>query len=383
MRWRLWQTIFFKRSGLRADMAPKLPKAPKAPSPAKPPSGAPRSPAPGPSPVPGGQSVGVATKRPAPGSRIGYKNSPNVGYAPTAAPASAGTDTTAAASDSGGGDVGGGYDPYAAMEAQNQMHLIATVTALFKDYGLESLSSKIIDYVRQGYTGDSIAILLRDTPEYKARFPAMATLAGKRRAISEAAYIDYERTAAQLEKQYGLPTGMVSGNVTGLLENEISATELNDRINMASAASIQAPKELKDTLKKYYNIGGGGLTAYWLDPNMAQPYLEKQFRSALIGAEAVRQGLDVDVYNAQNLEALGVSEAQAKEGFGAVSRDLSFTGGAGETTTQADLISGAFGNQAATAQTERIRQSRAGRFQAGGGFASENQGITGLTTSSV
>lgn len=291
--------------------------------------------------------------------------------------------TAAAASTDSGGSSMAEYDPYAAMEARDQMNLIATLSSIFKDYGLESLTSKIIDYVREGYNGDAIAVLLRETPEYKARFPAMATLAKKGRALSEAAYIDYERTAAQLERQYGLPRGMVSGNVTGLLENDISASELNDRITMAAAASIQAPQELKDTFQKYYNIGTGGLTAYWLDPNMAQPLLEKQFQTALIGAEAVRQGLDVDVYNAQNLQSLGISTDQARQGFGEVARDMSFTGGAGETIGQSDLIAGAFGNQAASQQTERVRASRQGRFQAGGGYAAESKGISGLATSSV
>src|SRR5437899_6759862 len=36
--------------------------------------------------------------------------------------------------------------------------------ALFKNYGLESLAGKIYDYVKNGYSGDTVALLLQDTP---------------------------------------------------------------------------------------------------------------------------------------------------------------------------------------------------------------------------
>jgi hypothetical protein len=100
-------------------------------------------------------------------------------------------------------------------------------------WGLSSLYGKVVEYARKGYNGDAIAVMLRSTPEYKARFPAMEALAKKGRAISEGQYIDYERTAAQIEQRYGITTGMVTGNVTKLLTEEVSAAELNDRVVLA------------------------------------------------------------------------------------------------------------------------------------------------------
>lgn len=279
------------------------------------------------------------------------------------------------------------FDPYAAMfaaqQAQEQQNVIAIVTALFKEYGLESLTPKIIEYVKAGYGADAIGVLLRDTPEYKARFPAMATLMQKKRAISEAEYIAYERQAAQLEKQYGLPTGMVMGNVTKLLENEVSATELNDRIMLASSASIQAPEDLKQTLQQYYNIGTGGLAAYFLDPTVAAPLLEKQFVSAQIGTEAVRQGVGLDVYGAQNLQSLGITQETARQGFQTVARDIGLTAGRGDVVTQGELIGGTFGDQQQQASIERARNARMGRFAAGGEFVGTERGVRGLASSAT
>ena len=290
----------------------------------------------------------------------------------------------------GDGDAGGGgaeFDPmaayYARMEQQQQQNVIAVVTALFKEYGLETLTPKIVEYVKAGYNSDAIGVLLRDTPEYKARFPAMATLMQKKRAISEAEYIAYERTAAQLEKQYGLPSGMVQGNVTGLLENEVSATELNDRIIMASSAAVSAPEDFKQTLQRYYNVGTGGLAGYFLDPALATPILEKQFQTAQIGTEAVRQGVDLDIYGAQNLQNLGITQEAARQGFQVVAGARGLTAGRGDVVSQQQLISGTFGNEQQQQEIERVRAARTGRFAGGGEFMAERGGVTGLASATT
>ena len=43
---------------------------------------------------------------------------------------------------------------------------------LFKQYGLESLAPKIVEFIQNGYSADTTAILLQDTTEYKQRFAA-------------------------------------------------------------------------------------------------------------------------------------------------------------------------------------------------------------------
>ena len=132
----------------------------------------------------------------------------------------------------------------AAQEAQRQQNAIATIRGVLEQYGLNSLYNRIVGFIQDGYDENAIMILIRTTPEYKQRFPAMEALAAKGRAISEAQYISYEQTASNLERRYGLPQGMLMSNVTNLLTNEVSAAELNDRVLLASAASIQAPQEI-------------------------------------------------------------------------------------------------------------------------------------------
>ena len=276
------------------------------------------------------------------------------------------------------------YERYLVASAANaesarQRNATEVMKAMMTQYGLMSLYSKVVGYIQDGYDADAISVLIRTTPEYKTRFPAMDALATKGRSMSEADYINYESAAATLERRYGLPEGMLMGNVTKLITNEVSPTELNDRVILASAASIQAPKEIKDMFKNYYNIDAGGLTAYFLDPDVATPLLEKQSASAIIGAEAAKQGIGVDVMSAENLQNIGVTQNQAREGFGAVAGAQGLTSGAGDVVTQNELIAATLGGDAeAKKKAERAAGGRLGRFQGGGEFLQTQQGATGL-----
>ena len=311
----------------------------------------------------------------------------------------AATGTTGAAPAGGGGGGDGDTDTSAvdlqrmaddaamARQLQQQQYeresrqrqVIDTVKALFTQYGLASLGDKIIEYAKQDYSADAIAILLRQTPEYKQRFPAMEALASKGRALSEAEYVDYERTAAQLEQRYGFPTGLLSNSVTDLLTNEVSAAELNDRAILASAAALEAPEDIRNTMSQYYNIDQGGLAAYFLDPDKAVPLLEKQYASSVIGTEAARQGVQIEALGAEQLQGMGVSQEQARSGFGQVARMGAFSQGRGDVVTQQQLISGTFAqDERALKDIERAQGARLGQFRQGGSYTSTQQGVTGL-----
>lgn len=272
----------------------------------------------------------------------------------------------------------------AAEESRRQQSAIATMKGLLESYGLSALYDRVVGFIKEGYDPDAISVLIRTTPEYKQRFPAMEALGRKGRAISEAEYIDYERTASGLERRYGIPEGMLMGSVTDLLTNEVSASELNDRVLLASSAAIQAPDDVKNTFMDYYGIGPGGLTAYFLDPDKATPLLEKQYATTVIGTEARRQGVEMDVYGSENLATLGITQDQAREGFGRVAGARALTQGRGDVVTQQELVAGTFGqNEEALQNIERATKARTGRFQQGGGFSTSNQGVSGLGTAAT
>jgi hypothetical protein len=267
------------------------------------------------------------------------------------------------------------------VETRNARNsLIQQITGIFAEYGLSSLYDTIVGFVQQGYSADAIAILLRQTPQYKERFPAMASLSAKGRAISEAEYIAFESKAASLERAYGLPMGMLGKDaITTLISNEVSGQELEDRVVMAAAGAFQTSQEVKDTFAQYYGIGSGGLTAYFLDPEKALPLLERQYVSSQIGAEAAMQDVTVQAMTAERLFEQGISREEARQGFGQVASMGALTQGRGDVVTQEQLISGTFEqNTDAQRAIERAQRARTGRFQEGGGFATSQQGVSGL-----
>jgi hypothetical protein len=286
-------------------------------------------------------------------------------------------DAAAAARDAAARSAQAAID--AANESRRQQNALSTLKGVLESLGMTNLYDRVAGFVKEGYDPDAVMVLIRTTPEYKQRFPAMEALSAKGRAISEAEYISYEQTAAGLERRYGLPTGMLMGNVTDLLTNEVSASELNDRVMLASSAAIQAPSDIRDTFQQYYGIDQGGMTAYFLDPDIATPLLEKQYASAVIGTEAARQGVGINAYSAENLQSLGISQEQARTGFANVAATQGFTEGRGDIVTQDTLIQGQVaGNEQARKDIERVAMGRLGRFQGGGEFLQTQQGVVGL-----
>ena len=284
---------------------------------------------------------------------------------------------------------GGAVDPYAyergvaaAAKRDREINAVEAMRGIMNQYGLGSLMTKIQQYITQGYTDpEAIMALIRTTPEYEARFPAMKELAKQKRGISEAEYISYETEAAGFERMYGLPAGMLTGadTITKLLVGAVSGRELEQRVTMAAAGAFQTSPEVKKAFKDYYGIDSGGLTAYFLDPEVATPLLTKQYASAQIGAEAAMQGIDVASSLAEQLNIAGVSREEARTGFGAVAGEAGLTAGAGDVVSQQDLIKGnLLGDQAAQANKARAVGGKLGKFQGGGEFLQTQQGVTGL-----
>lgn len=266
-----------------------------------------------------------------------------------------------------------------------QRNAAAGISAMFAQYGLGSLAGIVEQYVMQGYSGDTIALLLRETPEYKARFPAMAALAAKGRAITEGQYIDYERNAAALETRYGIPKGMLTNNVTKFLEMEKSAAEITEDVQLAAVAAIQSPQWIKDQFNTYYGLNSqSAILAHYLDPDLAAPILQQQYATTVIGAEAQQRGIDLAKSYAERLQGLGISQEQARQGFQQVSGLSGLSAGRGDIASQQTLIDAALaGDTGARNDVQRAQLARTGRFSSGGGYIGGQQGVTGLGRSST
>jgi hypothetical protein len=109
---------------------------------------------------------------------------------------------------------------------------------------------------------------LPQTPEYKQRFAANdVRIKAGLPALSPQEYIATERAYRQVMSAAGLPTGFYDQNsdFTNFIAKDISATELKQRVDVATEAVNQAPKESLDYMKQWYNTGD--LIAFALDPD--------------------------------------------------------------------------------------------------------------------
>ena len=265
--------------------------------------------------------------------------------------------------------------------AESRANTLQALRGVMDSYGLGSLMSEITGMVQGGANQDAVMARIRTTDAYKQRFPAMAALSAKNRGISEGAYIEFERKASSLERQYGLPAGMLGRDqITTLLSNEVDAIELEDRVTMAATAALDADPTIRNTFKDYYGIDQGGLTAYFLDSTVAEPLLKKQYAASAIGAEGALAGLTIGQDLAEQAVGAGISREQARLGLGQSAAQAGLASGRGDIVTQNQLNKASLGLGSATdtADIERAAGSRKGRFQGGGEFLQSAKGAVGL-----
>jgi hypothetical protein len=194
----------------------------------------------------------------------------------------------------------------------------------FAQYGMGDLVESVKSFIMAGVSPSEFTMRLRETTPYKIRFKAnedrvKAGLA----AISEAEYIGLEDGYQNIMRNYGLPESYYSKGLYGTQEgfqkfiaNDVSATELEDRIMTAQQRVINSNPEVLASLKAFYpGITNGDILAYTLDPKNAITEIKRKVTAAEIGGAATQAGLKTDMERAQELGAAGITKQQAQQGF--------------------------------------------------------------------
>lgn len=266
----------------------------------------------------------------------------------------------------------------------------ATIQTLLDGYGLGSLADWYWSKYLAGEPDAQIMIELRQTPEYKQRFPGMADLAAKGRAISEADYINIEQQYVSLFRQSGLPAGFYDqpSDFAKFIGEEVSPSEMGARLDVARTALYQTPPEVRDELARLYGLGSGDVMAFLLDPTKALPIIQNQFTAATAAAAGKMSGYGLLTVNeAEQLGSTGRTFDQFTQGFDYLGRAQELfnpiIGENGESFSREDQLSAVFqGNTAAQRRLERRAQERKAAFAGGGGYAATNAGVTGLGSAS-
>lgn len=273
----------------------------------------------------------------------------------------------------------------------------ADIDLFLSEYGLSGLGAWAYDQLLNGVSYEQILLNMRDTPQYQTRFPAMAELAKKGRAVSEAEYIGMERSYSQVMQSYGLPSGFYDSpdDFGRFIGNDVSPSELNDRVKSYTSAVLGDTETLTQLNALYGSAGHtgnaqGDLLAMYLDPAKALPLLDQRFAAAQFSAVGVRSGFGgLTAAEAEQFGArVGTAPEQAAQGFGALvqSRELMSTlpGEQGAQISRDTQLGAVFGDDAlAQQQIEQRRRTRVAAGQSGGGFSSSQKGIGGLGSSEV
>lgn len=192
-----------------------------------------------------------------------------------------------------------------------------TLYEQFSQYGLGSLVEPIRGLIQDASVSPSeFTIRLRQTEPYKKRFAANEQrLAKGLTALSEGEYLAMEDQYQNIMRRYGLPETYVKKDELGvqkgfqdLLSNDVSASELEDRIQTAKNRVLNANPEVGKALKQFYpGITDGDVLSYVLDPKNAIDQIKRKVTAAEIGGAAMAAGLATGQAQAEQLAQYGVT----------------------------------------------------------------------------
>jgi hypothetical protein len=263
-------------------------------------------------------------------------------------------------------------DPNAGLTGANRDAAVA-LENLFDSYGLSSLAPQIVKMIQNGYSSDTISIELQNTKEYQQRFAGNAArLKAGLPVLSPADYISTENSYRQIMASAGLPVGFYDStdDFTKFIANDVSPTEVQDRVNAAAEAIQKAPAATTNYFKQWYNTGD--LIAYALDPKVAAPLVEQRIKAAESAAIAAQNGTALTQAAGEDIGASGASLADIQSGLSFVSQegqtDQKLDQMYGGNVTTSDLVSEVFDNNAAAAQKrQKLASQERGSFAGSSG----------------
>jgi hypothetical protein len=210
----------------------------------------------------------------------------------------------------------------------------------FNVLGLGALVTEAKDLIMKATSIAGMPDALRASKVYKDRFSANdARIKAGLTALSPAEYLNMEDKYQEVMRMYGLPASYYTPGLYGkqegfdkLLANDISNTELEDRISTAQQRVLNANPEVLSALKSFYpEITNGEILAYTLDPTKAITDIKKKVTAAeiqgaanvfglnKITAESTPAQIQALEARANALAGYGVDKAAAQQGFETVS----------------------------------------------------------------
>jgi hypothetical protein len=199
----------------------------------------------------------------------------------------------------------------------------------FNKYGLGTLVEDVKYLLQSNVSPSQFALELQNTKSYQNRFSAnQDRIKAGLSALSPKEYIDLEDQYQNVMRNYGLPASYYAQTVdpiTGVkkqsgfdkfIAGDVSSTELEDRIATAQQRVLNSNPEVLQALKQFYpDINNADILAYSLDPQNALTNIKRKVSAAEIGGAALAQGLQAQGGTAESLAGMGITKAQAQQGY--------------------------------------------------------------------
>lgn len=270
------------------------------------------------------------------------------------------------------------------------------LASTMSNYGLEGID-KVIAAIRLDFPEISQAdllTLLKTDPKYNSLYVQRFAGNAKRIAagiapLSDADYLTAEKEYEKIFTAYGTPSLKTRDYYATLIANRMDAGDVADRIDLGYQVYKGNPN-IKNAFNTFYGtVTDGDVVAAMLDPETQIPLLKKKITVAEIGGAALQQNLSTSLAKAQDLEAFGVTGAQAQAAYStsiAPAMDtyeklLEMSGGKDVKTdvVQTKLEEAKLKKIASSAaELEAERQKEFGRFSGSAGRLASKDRATGL-----
>jgi hypothetical protein len=195
------------------------------------------------------------------------------------------------------------------QDARTMFSNLMVQTYGFSADQVDSMMTQLLDWNSKGYTQESIVnTWLPTTDAYKQRFAGnKARISAGLVPLTPAQYLDTEMSFKQVASKYNLPQGFFSQDtIQKFIETNKSPDEIQSRIQMAGDVINNADPYYKESLSSMYGLTQGDMIAHLLDPESAQPLLERQMKAIEYGSAAMAQGLQVSQPSTYEQYASGV-----------------------------------------------------------------------------
>lgn len=268
---------------------------------------------------------------------------------------------------------------------EGKKNALDVVRQVIASYGLPmTLVDKVWGLMKEARSPAGVAFEVRQTDEYKARFPGMQMRQDMGlSAISEVDYLALERDYRGIFRAAGLPDHFSDGpeDFGAFIAGDVSPAEVQSRVALAEQARDVANQDIVYQLKDFYGLTDGDLTAYYLNPELASNIFEERRRMgaatlATAAARTLGTGLSkatAEAAERQSIAAADLSAALAQRA-GLTADLIGSEGLAADVLVEGDLL----GQAQERARVRRVAGARTAPFGGTAGALTTGAGITGL-----